>query len=108
MGTYDEIRINGALYQTKALGKGMSLYSQGDEVSLVRSPFSELDILVRDLGEWDFTPEGNPRTYQFQVMSGSTFRYHYILVEKGIITGLLMKPRSGLPTYDYHGHLIKQ
>ena len=108
MGIFDEVRIDGSLYQTKALGRGMTLYSLGDEVRLVRAPFSHGDFMARDLGEWDFSPEGNPTTYQFQALDGeSPGNYRYILVVEGKISTLLLTPRENVPAYDYHGHILR-
>ena len=96
MGTFDELRIDGITWQTKALGKRTGVRRPGDpvEVQRVAGPDDPSGVAAYD---YDAVPE----RYIVQIQA-----IEYALVENGRLVGLASAAdREALSdaTFDYYG-----
>lgn len=96
MGTYNEIEIDGVVWQSKAFGKSMTTLRPGDRVEVVRATSNEdpEDVAY-------YTYDELPDRYIVDIGSEQ-----FALVEKGILVGLASEDDEDellTDTFDYYG-----
>lgn len=96
MGTYNELEIDGSIWQSKAFGKSMTTLRPGDRVEVVRTTSNDDPENVAY-----YTYDELPERYLVDLRSE-----RFALVEKGVLVGLAGegdKDELLTDTFDYYG-----